>query len=324
MPVRHARSEMRGRPPFGRRGVVGKNGSTRSHNGSGSSAAAITVHATSPARISFGGFVTCSKSVWRCSSTRRCAKSSCALKTRPTVASAIAAIRSASVGRRGCCSSAAARALTASRVARSASYSSRVTQAAAVALRPIRRRRALRPRPRPRRAFDRQALDTLASSPSAEQRLAGDADARATAARFLRSYNSIKPPLNPSWWLISGGSSADQPCSSTAIVRGAKSGVCVVRRTGITHPLEGSAPPTSTRRACAHVSARRPRSYRSWIRAPRRERAPATPPAAAGLRARRADTASTWRAATSAPGERVPVFRPRMAASRRPMLAPAS
>jgi hypothetical protein len=34
MPVRHARSETRGRPPFGRRGGVGKNGSTRSHNGS--------------------------------------------------------------------------------------------------------------------------------------------------------------------------------------------------------------------------------------------------------------------------------------------------
>ena len=56
MPVRHARSEMRGRPPFGRRGVVGKNGSTRSHNGSGSSAAAIPVHVTSPARISFRRF----------------------------------------------------------------------------------------------------------------------------------------------------------------------------------------------------------------------------------------------------------------------------
>jgi hypothetical protein len=56
MPVRHARSEMRGRPPFGRRGAVGKNGSTRSHNGSGSSAAAIPVHATSPARIRFRRF----------------------------------------------------------------------------------------------------------------------------------------------------------------------------------------------------------------------------------------------------------------------------
>jgi hypothetical protein len=56
MPVRHARSEMRGRPPFGRRGVVGKNGSTGSHNGSGSSAAAIPVHVTSPARISFRRF----------------------------------------------------------------------------------------------------------------------------------------------------------------------------------------------------------------------------------------------------------------------------
>ena len=43
MPVRHARSETRGRPPFGRRGGVGKNGSTRSHNGSGSSASAIPV-----------------------------------------------------------------------------------------------------------------------------------------------------------------------------------------------------------------------------------------------------------------------------------------
>ena len=41
MPVRQARSETRGRPPFGRLGGAGKNGSTRSHNGSGSSAAAI-------------------------------------------------------------------------------------------------------------------------------------------------------------------------------------------------------------------------------------------------------------------------------------------
>jgi hypothetical protein len=41
MPVRHARSETRGRPPCGRCGAIGKNGSTRSHNGSGSSAAAI-------------------------------------------------------------------------------------------------------------------------------------------------------------------------------------------------------------------------------------------------------------------------------------------
>jgi hypothetical protein len=56
MPVRQARSEIRGRPPFGRRGAVGKNGSTRSHNGSGSSAAAIPVHATSPARIRFRRF----------------------------------------------------------------------------------------------------------------------------------------------------------------------------------------------------------------------------------------------------------------------------
>ena len=56
MPVRHARSETRGRPPFGRRGGVGKNGSTRSHNGSGSSAAAIPVHATSPTRIRYCRF----------------------------------------------------------------------------------------------------------------------------------------------------------------------------------------------------------------------------------------------------------------------------
>ena len=41
MPVRHARSETRGRPPCGRRGGIGKNGSTRSHNGSGSNVAAI-------------------------------------------------------------------------------------------------------------------------------------------------------------------------------------------------------------------------------------------------------------------------------------------
>jgi len=51
MPVRHARSETRGRPPFGRRGGVGKNGSTTSHNGSGSSAAAIHAHTTSPTRF---------------------------------------------------------------------------------------------------------------------------------------------------------------------------------------------------------------------------------------------------------------------------------
>jgi hypothetical protein len=44
MPVRHARSETRGRPPFGRQSGAGKNGSTRSHNGSGSSAAAIPIH----------------------------------------------------------------------------------------------------------------------------------------------------------------------------------------------------------------------------------------------------------------------------------------
>lgn len=41
MPVKHARSETRGRPPCGRRGRIGKKGSTRSHNRSGSNAAAI-------------------------------------------------------------------------------------------------------------------------------------------------------------------------------------------------------------------------------------------------------------------------------------------
>jgi hypothetical protein len=41
MPVRHARSDTRGRPPCGRPGRIGKNGSTRSHNESGSNAAAI-------------------------------------------------------------------------------------------------------------------------------------------------------------------------------------------------------------------------------------------------------------------------------------------
>ena len=56
MPERHARSETRGLPPFGRRGGIGKNGSTRSHNGSGSSAAAIPLHNTSPKRIRFRQF----------------------------------------------------------------------------------------------------------------------------------------------------------------------------------------------------------------------------------------------------------------------------
>jgi hypothetical protein len=41
MPVKHARSDTRGRPPCGRCGRIGKNGSTRSHNGSGISGAAI-------------------------------------------------------------------------------------------------------------------------------------------------------------------------------------------------------------------------------------------------------------------------------------------
>jgi hypothetical protein len=56
MPVRQARSETRGRPPFGRWGGIGKNGSTRSHNGSGNSATAIPVHATSPTRFKFRRF----------------------------------------------------------------------------------------------------------------------------------------------------------------------------------------------------------------------------------------------------------------------------
>ena len=46
MPVRHARSEIRGRPPFGRGGGIGKNGSIRIHNASGSNAAAMSVHVT--------------------------------------------------------------------------------------------------------------------------------------------------------------------------------------------------------------------------------------------------------------------------------------
>lgn len=48
MPVRHARSGTRGLPPFGRRGGIGRNGSTRSHNASGSSVEAITGHVTLP------------------------------------------------------------------------------------------------------------------------------------------------------------------------------------------------------------------------------------------------------------------------------------
>ena len=62
MPVRHERSETRGRPPLRRRAEIGKNGSTRSHNASGSSAAAIPVHATSAAEDQiWEGFVTRSK-----------------------------------------------------------------------------------------------------------------------------------------------------------------------------------------------------------------------------------------------------------------------
>jgi hypothetical protein len=51
-----ARCETRGRPCFGRRGGIGKNGSTRFHNGSESSAAAIPLHTTSPKRIRFRKF----------------------------------------------------------------------------------------------------------------------------------------------------------------------------------------------------------------------------------------------------------------------------
>jgi len=44
------------RPPCGRRGGIGKSGSTISHNASRSSATAIRVHATSPRRIRFRRF----------------------------------------------------------------------------------------------------------------------------------------------------------------------------------------------------------------------------------------------------------------------------
>jgi hypothetical protein len=44
------------RSPCGRRGRIGKRGSTRSHNGSGSNAAAMPVHATSPTEIEFRRF----------------------------------------------------------------------------------------------------------------------------------------------------------------------------------------------------------------------------------------------------------------------------
>ena len=56
MPVRHARSETRGRPPRDRRDGVGKNGSTRSHNGSGSSGADMLLHGTATRRIRFRRF----------------------------------------------------------------------------------------------------------------------------------------------------------------------------------------------------------------------------------------------------------------------------
>jgi hypothetical protein len=51
MPVRHARSETRGRPPFGRGSELGRTGSTRFHNASGSSAAAIPVHVTAHQQV---------------------------------------------------------------------------------------------------------------------------------------------------------------------------------------------------------------------------------------------------------------------------------
>jgi hypothetical protein len=51
MPVRHARSETRGRPPLGRRGGIGKNGSTRSHNGSESSVTAIAIENIAQHRV---------------------------------------------------------------------------------------------------------------------------------------------------------------------------------------------------------------------------------------------------------------------------------
>jgi hypothetical protein len=41
MPMRHARSGIRGRPPFGRVGGTGRSGAIRSHNRSGNSTAAI-------------------------------------------------------------------------------------------------------------------------------------------------------------------------------------------------------------------------------------------------------------------------------------------
>jgi hypothetical protein len=56
MPVRHARSGRRGRPPFSRAGELGRSGSIRSHNASGSSAAVIPAHATSPKGIRFRRF----------------------------------------------------------------------------------------------------------------------------------------------------------------------------------------------------------------------------------------------------------------------------
>jgi hypothetical protein len=55
MPVRHARSHTRGPPPCGRREGIGKNGSTRSLNGS-ASRAAMPVHATSSTTINFRRF----------------------------------------------------------------------------------------------------------------------------------------------------------------------------------------------------------------------------------------------------------------------------
>jgi hypothetical protein len=51
IPVRQARSGTRGRPPIGRDGALGRNGSTRSHNESGSKVTAMTVHVTAPSFV---------------------------------------------------------------------------------------------------------------------------------------------------------------------------------------------------------------------------------------------------------------------------------
>ena len=65
-PVRHARSETRGRPPFGRRGGVGKNGSTRSPTDR--EAAPLppypVLRYSAGEDQGFGGFVTCFLGLW--------------------------------------------------------------------------------------------------------------------------------------------------------------------------------------------------------------------------------------------------------------------